>query len=269
MKQVNDVRTPNAKTNEVNPKSAAWNEVGGLFWTLGRKSARPTNEEINLFLKGVTRNTRVAIIGASTKELIEAAIHRDASVTVLDFSQKMCTDLRQAMADLQVEIKTVDITKKPENALLSSFEYVLSDRLINRFTRSEAINAIGNMGLLLRKGGFVRMSVKLGLYDMDVKLISEGEKRGTLSTFFNAETKTINYAAAGSLLNDVNVSHGDIPKDILLSWYRGRGQETRFESADIISIGEKEASSLCPMKLVKNFIFPDAPRTEAFVFQAI
>jgi len=116
-----------------NTKSAAWDLIGSLFWEAGRVSAKPSDEEIELFLAGIPVGARCAVVGASTKNLVEALIARGAEVSVLDFSERMCADLRAALPAGSCQVHRHDITLQAPQDLRRSQQYVLSDRLVNRF----------------------------------------------------------------------------------------------------------------------------------------
>src|SRR4051812_17042991 len=96
----------------INPKAQAWDLIGSMFWKHGRKNARPSRADIERLLVGVGPGGQCVIIGASTKELIEAAIRRNASVVVLDFSERMCRELAETLAnsDMPCHIVRCDIT---------------------------------------------------------------------------------------------------------------------------------------------------------------
>ncbi|MCW7762564.1 class I SAM-dependent methyltransferase [Photorhabdus luminescens] len=244
-----------------NIKVAAWDIVGGLFWEQGRKSAKPSIKELEEFTNGIKRGDRVAVIGASTKELVERLIRMETKVTVYDFSRVMCDALREALTPNLPNIEVLDITVPLEDALLGSFDFVLNDRLINRFTSEEAEEALTNM-VLLAKDGEVRTSIKLGSYPMDERMISLGKERGNLDDFYDSKTKTINFALAGDVLKDALLPHGDIDTEILLQWYQKRGVETRYSDADFqalvngLSIGNG-----AQVTITNQTDFPDAKQT--------
>lgn len=95
-----------------NTKAAAWDLIGSLFWETGRTTAKPSDEEIGLFLAGITAGTRCTVVGASTKDLVEALIALGADVTVMDFSERMCEDLRAALPEGSCRILRHDITQR-------------------------------------------------------------------------------------------------------------------------------------------------------------
>ena len=249
-----------------NCKSAAWDLVGSLFWTQGRSTARPTENEIGIFLEGLATEASIAIVGASTKDLVQAAVSCGLSVTVLDFSPKMCADLA-AQLDEPVDVRVQDITAPITAELQARYDAVLSDRLINRFTREETVQAFSGMLALLKQGGSLRTSVKLGLYPMDERMIEEGSRLGTLSSFFDGPTQTIDFEAAGIVLESCLLPHGDIDRDILLNWYRGRGRESRYTDGDIRSLAAKADFRDHTLSLVLSQPFPDAKETTYYAFQ--
>ncbi len=249
-----------------NAKSEAWELIGDQFWRIGRVSARPSEAEIKLFLEGVDAGTRVTIIGASTKFLIESAIDRGAVVTVLDFSRRMCSDLRDALHGSACDIRLCDVTRDIPNTLVAGSDLVLSDRLINRFDRSEASVACANMARLAGTG-LVRASIKLGLYEMDERLIEHGKTEGNLDSFYDSAEKTFWFERAGPVLERALCPHGTIDRNILLEWYRRRGRETRFEYETVVAIlASPKAQANGPLRLRRHLPFPDAPRTAMFEF---
>jgi hypothetical protein len=252
----------------INAKAAAWDLLGGQFWTSGRVTARPTIAEINIFLEGIAPKSRIAVIGASTKYLVDGALARGLDVTVLDFSIRMCEDLGAAIGrrgNIRVQDITADIL--PED-LIGQYDVVLSDRLFNRFTREESVKAFSRMLELLRAGGNVRASARLGLYPMDERMIMEGERRGTLSLFYDEATRTIDFPAAGTILEACLMPHGEIDRETLLGWYRRRGRESRYENADILEFARAARTTDFSLDLVRFGPFPDANETMYYVFEA-
>src|SRR5437016_710051 len=76
-------------------------------------------------------------------------------------------------------------------------------------------------------------AAELGFYPMDLLLIEEGRRRGTLSRFYDEETCTFDYASAREELEACLVPHGSIERNVLLDWYEGRGKESRFQDEGI------------------------------------
>ncbi|AMJ49768.1 hypothetical protein APX01_19590 (plasmid) [Cereibacter sphaeroides] len=249
-----------------NSKAEAWELIGNQFWTIGRVAARPSDRENDIFLENIVPGSTVAVIGASTRFLIEKALERGASVTVFDFSQRMCDDLAEALADRCVTIDLLDITAEIPKELAGHFDFVLNDRLINRFTTEEARRACLGM-LSLVGSGTVRASVKLGFYDIDLKLIEYGEQSGTLAKFFDPSDKTFHFREAGDVLDRALVPHGLIDKPTLLEWYRRRGKETRFDDEDVRALLSHDVvNARGYVTLEKAVELPDAPNTMLYQF---
>jgi SAM-dependent methyltransferase len=247
-----------------NQKSDAWDIVGGMFWKLGRKSARPSSAEIMLFLENIPANARCCIIGASTKELIEIAISQQIRVTVMDFSETMLNDLKAEIGENFCTFWHVDILMRIPEVLHKSFDYVLTDRLINRFTRQDVPVFLQNIITLLAHNGQLRMTVKLGYYPMDLLLIEEGRARGTVEKFYDEPSRTIDYSKATDELETRLVPHGDIPREVLLRWYHGRGKESRFVSEDILSMISAASQSGRGFIDFYEALCPDAPNTNMY-----
>jgi len=252
----------------VNPKAAAWDLLGAQFWEKGRPSARPSAAELDLFLTGLPPGEAVAVVGASTKDLVHLAVARGLRVTVMDFSQRMCSDLRAALPDDAFALELRDITAAVPIHQREQFSVVLSDRLINRFTHAEAQRALRAMRDLTKTGGEVRTSVKLGNYAMDERMIDEGRRRCVLADFFDAHTRTIDFSRAGEVLENALLPHGEIPHKTLLAWYRGRGLESRYGEADVVRAALEAGESGGRLELARVAPFPDAPSTVGFVFTA-
>jgi hypothetical protein len=252
-----------------NTKAAAWDKIGNLFWEKGRTSAKPSSYEMDLFTRDINPGDRVCVVGASTKELVCLLMNLDAQVTVYDFSKGMCNSLREAIPSPSVTIEQLDIVAPLDADLIGSQKYVLNDRLINRFSADEATRALYNM-CALAQDGEVRASIKRGFYPMDEKMIALGKERGTLADFFDETTRTINFAKAGTVLDDALLAHGDIDPEILLDWYRGRAAEKRFEHEEIVALGEQVTlPNGNGVKIFGVHDFPDAIRTSLYDFRAV
>ncbi len=251
-----------------NTKAAAWDLVGGLFWSKGRATARPTQPEISIFLSGLAPGARIAVIGASTKDLVQSALAIGLRLTVLDFSARMCADLAEEVRS-DTDIRVQDITEEMPDDLAGAYDAVISDRLINRFTREEGLKALSGMLWLLKEGGVIRTSIKMGFYPMDHRMIEEGSRRGTLENFYDACTRTIDFQAAGEVLDTCLLPHGEISRAILLDWYRGRGRESRFEDADILAMAALVRAGDLVLGQAKKSAFPDAKETICYDFEAI
>lgn len=219
-------------------RKEAWNLVGGRFWKQGRGSARPNDHDIHTFVSGLKKGDNIAVIGASTKYLVEYAISLQLNVTVLDFSDIMLKDLNDEIGD-KCEYILCDILQEIPKELKAKFDCVISDRLINRFTNVESVNVIFNSLKLLKDTGIAKHAIKLGLYKMDEKLMQYGKEHNILESFYDNTTKTIDYTKTKEFLSNCIVEHGDIPKEILFKWYIGRGQESRFDMDDMERIIRK------------------------------
>lgn len=253
-----------------NTKAAAWDIIGSLFWEQGRKSAKPSQAELDLFSQGIAPGDRVCVVGASTKELVTLLMDRGARVTVYDFSQGMCASLAAALgnAPVPVTIRQLDITAPLDADLIGSQDFVLNDRLINRFTWPEAKSALTNMCALARDGK-VRASIKLGHYPMDLRMIELGEKRGTLDEFYDRDSRTIDFSRAGSVLEDALLPHGDMDPKLLLQWYRGRAAEKRFEDGDVAALaGATALPGGGRVRIAERAAFTDAGATTLYTFIA-
>lgn len=240
-----------------NPKTDAWNHIGGLFWSQGRTSARPSSVELDLFCADVASGERVCLVGASTLELAEELLRLGARLTVLDFSERMVDDLTAAVDG--ADIRVCDITAPVPEDLLGVHSWVLADRLINRFDASEAVKGVQGMASLLAAGGVLRNSVKLGLYPMDETMLNHAQAAGTAETFWNAETRTIDFSLAGESLETGILPHGTIDIELLKQWYLGRGREKRFDEAEILDL--LTSAGLTEPEVAE---FPDAPGTAMF-----
>jgi hypothetical protein len=247
-----------------NHKADAWNIIGGLFWSEGRKSARPTQAEIELFTVGIPREARCAVVGASTKDLIEALLARDLQVSVFDFSSKMCADLEAALSKPRLRVEMLDITCPIPLHFTGSQDFILCDRLINRFTTVEAACALKGMRALLTDPGEIRASVKLGFYEMDYLMFASGKETGTLHEFYDSATQTINFAKAGDVLDRALLSHGSINRDILLRWYRGRGSETRFSHDSVLELFKRSHEQKQSIDVMRVATSPDSQSTTFF-----
>jgi len=251
---------------KMNPKASAWDAVGGMFWRKGRKSARPSRAELQMFLAEIGPGERCGILGASTKELIEAAVVRQLGVVVFDFSTVMLQELQHAIGANSCAYVCLDLLESIPDALRSSVRFVLADRLINRFSHHEVPVFLRNALTLLLGGGELRMTVKLGLYPMDLLLIDEGRRRGTLKRFYDEETRTIDYGSARQELEVCLVPHGSIRRDVLLDWYVGRGKESRFDHETVIQMLADANENSRLFHVTDAMSCPDAPAT--FMYKA-
>jgi len=223
-------------TNIMNPKAAAWDSVGGLFWKEGRQNAKPSDKMINKFLEGILAGQSCLIIGASTKSLIEEALSRNIKITVIDFSKKMCEDLAQEIGVKNVNILVHDALTHPPSLLKNNQQFIISDRLVNRFSQSETSIFFNNIKHYLCEHAELRTTIKMGLYEIDNALIEEGKSRGTVKNFYNEKEGWIDFSLAADELTTSVTPHGTISRDILINWYQKRAREARFNPLDIQQI---------------------------------
>jgi hypothetical protein len=253
-------------TPPANPKAEAWDAIGAAYWNAGYRGG-PTARDIDTYLEGVGPGTPLAVLGASTFHLIAAGIDRGASVTVLDFSAGMRAALRGELDGRACCILAQDITEEIPEALAGQFRFVLADRLLNRFVERELRAALRQLLRLLDDGGQIRTSIRLGLYQRDLPLIEEGRRRGVLDRFYDESTGVIDYGAAGDLLDQVLPPHGDIPRDVLLRFYRLRGPEQRLRAADLrrYIAGTTNGSRGLRVASVRSLV--DAPDDDLYVLE--
>jgi hypothetical protein len=245
----------------MNAKAASWDRLGCLFWTKGRISARPSKREIEMYLQDVGPQSNCAVIGASTKELVEVAVERRAQVAVFDFSERMCRALESAIGSINCTYHCLDIVEPLPTEMWATQDYVLADRLLNRFSWNEALAGIDFMARLLRPAGELRTAIRLGLYPMDFRMISEGKRRGTLCDFYSEQTMTIDYSAAGEILEACLLPHGEIDREVLLEWYRGRAQERRFQDKDVRALIYAARCKIPSITVLDSKQMPDADET--------
>ncbi|MEU3887719.1 hypothetical protein [Streptomyces sp. NPDC029041] len=251
-----------------NEKSAAWDLIGSLFWESGRTTAKPSDEEIGLFTEGIEAGDTCTVVGASTKDLVEALIARGAEVTVLDFSARMCDDLRAALPAGSCRVLRHDITRPAPEDLRGTQRFVLNDRLVNRFSETEARRGVEGMLDLLADGGRLHTSIKLGLYPMDERMIAVGRERGCLERFYDADAKVVDFAAAGDVLTEALLPHGAIDSATLLQWYRGRGREQRFDHEDVVALLDAADVAGRGLALLSTTPFGQAPSTRMYTAEA-
>jgi len=68
---------------------------------------------------------------------------------------------------------------------------------------------------------------------MDYKLLKIAKENNYRLDFWDESTKTIDYSLTEPILEAAFVPHGNIDKKDLLSWYRNRGKEKRFDIKDL------------------------------------
>lgn len=213
-------------------KADAWDAVGLDFWRRGRKSAKPSPGDIRWFLRDVTAQHRCMIVGGTSVGLIRAALERGADVTVVDFSERVCTELRQCVTG-SFTVVCADILALGD-AVGPAPTHLLSDTLINRMDGGEAAAFAASSARVLPAGSILRATVYLGFYEMDRRLLRLGLQAGCTKAFWDPETATIDFARVpADLLERGLVPHGGISRSQLVAWYQRRGREKRFSEADL------------------------------------
>lgn len=211
-----------------NTKSKAWDEMGDMFWRLGDSKIKPASDTIDEYLIGIKPNSPCCIVGASTFSLIKSAISRDLDVTVIDFSERMCSDLEDYLGSQKCKVVLQDILTDLPEPLCSKFSYVMSDRLINRLNVFESRSFIKNVSQLLSIDGELRTTIRMGLYDLDQQLIAFQKKHNITPVIYDEINNTINFNHAEKALIDIVPKNGDIPQEVLMRWYLNRGLEARY-----------------------------------------
>jgi len=247
----------------MNNKSVAWDFIGGEFWEYGRPTARPSKNEIELFVKGIHHNDCCCVIGASTKDLIENILVISNNVFVYDFSRRMCNDLQKSISSKKLSIQELDICAELPKEKYESMDFIVNDRLINRFDLKEIVNYLRSCYEMLRPGGLLKSSLKLGLYEMDKKLITADKNRLKSLTVFDEENNTIDYSNTLDILEDCIIPHGSISKDKLIQWYSNRGKEKRFMNGDFEELFNTEFSNI-NFHIEEKIDFIDTPNTILF-----
>ncbi|WP_432409110.1 class I SAM-dependent methyltransferase [Wukongibacter sp. M2B1] len=250
----------------INGKALAWDIMGSKYWDSGYNGG-PSPRDIQKYLDKIDKNKRVAVIGASTVNLIKAALESDLNITVIDFSEKMCNCLAKELLPQKCNIVHHDITKPVPEFLHNKFDYILADRLINRFTEIEIRKAFKEVLQLLNDNGIFRTSIRLGLYKRDMPFISEGKKRGTLHNFFDEETWIIDYSKCDDILDEFISPHGEISKDTLVEFYRLRGPEKRLRASDIENYVNSIALQDKCLKILSTETLPDVTDDLLYSFQ--
>ena len=216
--------------SSANPKAQAWEAIGLKYYYLGRRSGKPTPSTIRWFTRGLGPDCRCMVVGGTSVAVIRAAVATGCRVHVVDFSARVCSELRNRVPDA-VSIVNSDILQ-PLPGEEGSFTHLVCDALINRFDDGEARRFERRAMGLLPAGGVLRATVKLGHYPMDLRLL-EIARGQPVPGFWDEATRTIDYGRMGDLLERGYARHGGIPRRDLLGWYRNRGREKRYEESDL------------------------------------
>jgi SAM-dependent methyltransferase len=212
-----------------NPKARAWDALGLKYYFLGRRSGKPTRATIRWFTGDLAPDSRCLVVGGTSVGVVKAAIATRCRVEVVDFSARVCDELRDRVSDT-VAIVNQDILEPLTTD--RTFTHVLCDALINRLDDGEARRFERRMARLLGPGGVLRATVKLGHYPMDLRLMEIAAGRPELE-FWDESTRTIDYGKLGDLLERGYARHGGIRREDLMGWYQHRGREKRYEESDL------------------------------------
>jgi|GEM_PF-4754501 len=223
-------------------KQQSWNEFGSAYWTLAATTSHPSEEETSGFLGETTVGSRVLVAGATTGEVIGAAIARGAEVHVLDFADKLLKLASDRFAN-SFEPHLHDVTNPPPSDLAGTFDIVIADRLVNRFHRSEMPGVVSNLMAFAKANGQLRLSFRFGLYPLDERLIQRGTELGTVSKFWDETTRTLDWSGVNTEIDDVAENHGEIPASVVADWSRMRGVESRILLEDIPAIAEEASTT--------------------------
>jgi len=212
-----------------NPKARAWDALGLKYYFLGRRSGKPTRATIRWFTADLVPSSRCLVVGGTSLAVIRAAIRTGCRLEVVDFSARVCDEVRARVPDT-VTIVNHDILQPL--ATDGSFTHVVCDALINRFDDDEAGRFGRQVARLLRPDGVLRATVKLGHYPMDLRLMEIAAGRAGVA-FWDEDTRTIDYGMLGDLLELGYARHGGIRREDLIGWYRNRGREKRYQESDL------------------------------------
>jgi hypothetical protein len=215
-------------------KRAAWELLGAAYWSSGYRGG-PSPRDRATYLAGLEAGCDVAVIGASTRDLVVGAAERGCRIHVIDFSARMCEDL---VADVgEVFTYTVhDITEPAPATLHERFDVVLADRLLNRFSAPELTAALGTVLALLAPHGELRTAVRVGLYERDLPVLACAWEVGRFDEVFEPSTGHIDYAPVADHLASVLPPHGHIPPELVAEFYRLRGREKRLRAGELETI---------------------------------
>jgi hypothetical protein len=212
-----------------NPKAQAWEAVGLKYYSLGRRSGKPTHGTVRWFTGELGAGSRCLVVGGTSVAVVRAALRSGCDLLVVDFSERVCRELRE-WVPAAVPILNRDVLE-PWPEVEGSFTHVLCDALLNRFDGPEARRFERRVASLLAPGGVLRATVKLGHYPMDLRLLEIAGGSG--APFWDERTRTIDYSRIGDLLERGYARHGGISRRDLLGWYRHRGREKRFQESDL------------------------------------
>ncbi len=252
-------------------KSQGWDIINEKFWKIGRKTGKPSIREIEMYLENVPSNSECLVIGSSTRDLIVRALSKGINITVVDFSASSIKKLKEDLEDNNLiercRLINADILSQPNKSLISKFDFVFADRLINRFTYDQIEGFFTNISSVLKNKGEFITAIKPNFYPMDLAMIQLGKNKNTLENFYDENTRTINFSNATEELREIVFPHGEIPKTVLLKWYYFRGKESRFLDEDILNMQVINGKKI--FDLISVVPMPDAKGTNLYNFKKI
>ncbi|MFU0790725.1 hypothetical protein JNUCC74_01790 [Cerasibacillus sp. JNUCC 74] len=212
-------------------KQVAWDSVGLNFWRLGRDTAKPSRDTLDWYMEDVTKTSSVLIVGGTTVDLIKAIEGTGARLSVVDFSSRICVELRDHIST-ETKVINQDVVND-FSGWGESYDLICSDTLINRFDSNETKCFQENMYSILNNNGKMKSTVKIGMYPMDQEMIEYSRNNNMSIDFWDEENNTIDYSKAKPILEGGLLPHGKINKEDLLAWYGNRGKEKRFNEDDL------------------------------------
>jgi SAM-dependent methyltransferase len=248
-------------------KRLAWDLIGEQFWAPGNAADRPSARETGLLVEGVQPGHSCAILGASTKDVVEEAVARSADVVVIDFSRGMLRALRTAIGPSGCLYVLADVLDPPVKKLRGRFDVVCADRLVNRFLLSEVPGFLRTVLRLLRPGGLFRTTVRIGFHPIDEALFALGRANGRLPQFFDARARTIDFSKARPELEVAVPRHPAIDRAIQMTALTSRGKESRFFEGQIEEALRTTSLYGHRLRLVGSSWCPDTPKTRFFTVE--
>ena len=212
-----------------NQKARAWDALGLKYYYLGRRSGKPSRGTIQWFTDGLRPGDRCLVAGGTSVGVIRAAARTGCALVVTDFSPRVCAELERELGGAAAIVER-DVLE-PAADWDGAFTHLLCDALLNRFDDGEARRFERRAARILRPGGLLRATVKLGHYPMDLRLLALAPAGA--AGFWDERTRTMDYGRIGELLELGYARHGGIARDDLLEWYRHRGREKRFQAEDL------------------------------------
>lgn len=245
-------------------KQNSWDTYGAEYWAGAGDTSHPSALETENFLSGAGPGQRVLVLGATTTEVIQAALDCGAEAHVLDFAPRLLGLVQQRFGD-KVATHHQDLTDPVDDQLLQRFDIVVGDRLVNRFHRNEMPGVLANMMSTVAIGGQLRISVRFGLYPLDSRLIEVGREMGTVTNFWDESSWTLNWSRVGEELDRCARDHGEIPRQVVIAWSRLRGVESRLREDDMPRLVAEAGGGASPWEIVEVLDMDVAPQSKTFV----